>query len=57
MLLAIKIILTIFLVVPMLVLLWIIIDEIKEYRNWPRLIASLLLIVAAALHILILWCV
>ena len=57
MLLAIKIILTIFLVAIMLVLSWFVIGEIKEYRNWLRLIASLLLMVAAELNILILWCV
>ena len=55
MFLAIKITLTVCLVVCIAVCAWIIIGEIKEYKNWARLITSLLFMILGTLDIGIIW--
>lgn len=55
MILAIKIVLTIFLAICIAICAWLIISEIITYRNWARLIASLFFMILGAIDIAILW--
>lgn len=55
MILVVEIVLTIFLTITNAFCIWLAIDEIRYFKNWIRLVLTLILLVIGMIDIWILW--